>query len=97
MAHYSGFSGQIYFPRSSLHDKYFSASSHTSVCGWKGTANYLNITVDGTRAPPPSLHRDTLLNDQVNLIDPSTAQLKKKAASTFVSSKKKGHLRLQMH
>ncbi len=39
--------GNVYFPRSALHEQYFTPSPTTTVCGWKGTANYLNIVVDG--------------------------------------------------
>jgi uncharacterized protein (DUF427 family) len=34
--------GNHYFPRSALRDPNFAPSSHTSVCGWKGTAHYLD-------------------------------------------------------
>jgi uncharacterized protein (DUF427 family) len=37
--------GNFYFPEDSLKKEYFSESSTTSVCGWKGTANYFNVTV----------------------------------------------------
>ncbi len=37
--------GNFYFPQESLKKEYFSDSSTTSVCGWKGTANYFNVTV----------------------------------------------------
>jgi uncharacterized protein (DUF427 family) len=39
--------GNHYFPREALDQDYFTPSSHTSVCGWKGTANYLDVVVDG--------------------------------------------------
>ncbi len=39
--------GNVYFPSSSLKIEFFNASSHTSVCSWKGTANYYNVSVDG--------------------------------------------------
>ncbi len=35
-----------YFPRSSLKDEYFTQSSKNTVCGWKGTASYLNVVVN---------------------------------------------------
>lgn len=41
--------GNHYFPRASLNMEYFADSAHTSVCGWKGTAQYLNINVAGQR------------------------------------------------
>lgn len=39
--------GNHYFPRESLNDDFIVESSHTSVCGWKGTANYFSLNVDG--------------------------------------------------
>lgn len=39
--------GNHYFPRTSLKDAYFKESTDTSVCGWKGTANYFHVDVDG--------------------------------------------------
>ncbi len=37
-----------YFPIDSVKQAYLAASDTTSVCGWKGTANYYSIVVDGT-------------------------------------------------
>lgn len=39
--------GNHYFPRDSVKDDYLAESDHTSVCGWKGTANYYSLEVDG--------------------------------------------------
>ena len=39
--------GNHYFPRESLVKACFQESSKTTVCGWKGTASYLNVVVDG--------------------------------------------------
>jgi len=36
-----------YFPMESLNRELFKESSYTSVCGWKGTASYFDILVDG--------------------------------------------------
>lgn len=36
-----------YFPAESLDMSSFSASEHTSYCGWKGDCKYYNIVVDG--------------------------------------------------
>lgn len=41
--------GNAYFPRASLVNEHFESSTHTTVCGWKGTANYLSVVVDGER------------------------------------------------
>jgi uncharacterized protein (DUF427 family) len=43
--------GNHYFPRESLAPELFSPSSRTSVCPWKGTASYYDITVDGDVNP----------------------------------------------
>ena len=39
--------GNHYFPADSLDKQFFTDSSHTSVCPWKGTASYYNVVVDG--------------------------------------------------
>ncbi len=39
--------GNHYFPPESLERQYFRASDTTSVCGWKGTASYYDVEVDG--------------------------------------------------
>ena len=41
--------GNVYFPRSALVADCFVDSDTTSVCGWKGTASYLDVLVDGQR------------------------------------------------
>ena len=38
--------GNHYFPAESLDMQFFTPSSHTSVCPWKGTASYYNVIVD---------------------------------------------------
>ena len=39
--------GNHYFPLDSVRQEYLRDSNYTSVCGWKGTANYYNLEVDG--------------------------------------------------
>jgi uncharacterized protein (DUF427 family) len=39
--------GNHYFPSTALKREYFAPSTHTSVCGWKGLANYFDVVVDG--------------------------------------------------
>jgi uncharacterized protein (DUF427 family) len=39
--------GNQYFPPEALRREYFSDSRTISVCPWKGTASYYDITVDG--------------------------------------------------
>ena len=39
--------GNHYFPPESINTEYFQENSSTSICPWKGTASYYDITVDG--------------------------------------------------
>jgi uncharacterized protein (DUF427 family) len=39
--------GNHYFPADSLPQDLLQPSSTTTVCGWKGTANYYSLNVDG--------------------------------------------------
>ncbi|MHC5111788.1 MAG: DUF427 domain-containing protein [Planctomycetota bacterium] len=39
--------GNHYFPPASLKQEFLAPSSKTTFCGWKGTASYYNIVVDG--------------------------------------------------
>ncbi|MBS1867670.1 MAG: DUF427 domain-containing protein [Acidobacteria bacterium] len=39
--------GNHYFPAESLHQNFFRPSDHSTVCGWKGTARYYDVVVDG--------------------------------------------------
>ena len=39
--------GNAYFPEGALRQDLIVPSDHTSVCGWKGTANYYSLKVDG--------------------------------------------------
>ena len=39
--------GNHYFPAESLDRQYFQQSSHETICGWKGTASYYDVVVDG--------------------------------------------------
>jgi uncharacterized protein (DUF427 family) len=41
--------GNHYFPPDTLRREYFEPSSTETVCGWKGTANYYHLNVDGQR------------------------------------------------
>ena len=40
----------VYFPPNSLKRDCFRPSDHTTVCSWKGTANYYSVEADGERA-----------------------------------------------
>jgi uncharacterized protein (DUF427 family) len=37
--------GNHYFPRGALKNEHFRASKTQTVCGWKGTASYLDVVV----------------------------------------------------
>ena len=39
--------GNAYFPAEALVEECFRPSIHTTVCGWKGTAHYYDVLVDG--------------------------------------------------
>jgi uncharacterized protein (DUF427 family) len=39
--------GNIYFPFEALRSEHLKPSLTTSVCGWKGTARYYTVVVDG--------------------------------------------------
>ena len=41
--------GNIYFPPEKINSKYFKPSDTHTVCGWKGTASYFHLEVDGKR------------------------------------------------
>ena len=39
--------GNHYFPAESIDKQYFQPSQTQSVCGWKGTASYYDVVVNG--------------------------------------------------
>lgn len=39
--------GNHYFPVSAIKQEYFQESQTHTVCGWKGTASYYDVVVDG--------------------------------------------------
>ena len=41
--------GNHYFPIDSIKKEYFQPSATQTVCGWKGTANYYTVEVDGKK------------------------------------------------
>ena len=43
--------GNAYFPASALDRSVVAESALTSVCGWKGTARYYTLRVDGKENP----------------------------------------------
>lgn len=43
--------GNHYFPPESIKREFFSDADKTTVCGWKGTANYYDLTVGDETNP----------------------------------------------
>jgi uncharacterized protein (DUF427 family) len=43
--------GNHYFPMDSVNAEFLEASTKTTVCNWKGTANYFSLLVDGQKNP----------------------------------------------
>ncbi len=43
--------GNHYFPQDSIRREYFRDSEHHTVCGWKGTASYFDVVVEGKTNP----------------------------------------------
>lgn len=41
--------GNHYFPEDAINKEYFNESETHTVCGWKGTASYYDIVVDGEK------------------------------------------------
>lgn len=41
--------GNVYFPPSAIVRAHFEPSDHTTHCGWKGTASYYHVVVDGEK------------------------------------------------
>ena len=39
--------GNHYFPADAINKEFFRASETHTVCGWKGTASYYDVVVDG--------------------------------------------------
>jgi uncharacterized protein (DUF427 family) len=39
--------GNVYFPPDTIKKEYFRPSETHTVCGWKGTASYYDVVVDG--------------------------------------------------
>ena len=44
---YETVEGNVYFPPESLKREYFTPSSRTTTCPWKGQAHYYTVVVDG--------------------------------------------------
>lgn len=51
--------GNHYFPADSIKKEYFHTSKTTSVCPWKGTANYYDVVVDDLINPAAAWYYPT--------------------------------------
>jgi uncharacterized protein (DUF427 family) len=43
--------GNVYFPPESIRREYFQPSRTQTICGWKGTAHYYTVSVEGEQNP----------------------------------------------
>ena len=41
--------GNHYFPAEALHREFFTPSSHSTICPWKGEASYYHVVVGGKK------------------------------------------------
>ena len=48
--------GNVYFPPDAFRSDLFQDTEQTTFCGWKGTANYYTVAVDGETAETHSLY-----------------------------------------
>jgi uncharacterized protein (DUF427 family) len=61
--------GNHYFPADAVDPQYLSASDTHSVCGWKGTASYYNVVVDGETNPDAAWYYPDPKAEAVNIKD----------------------------
>ena len=59
--------GNHYFPPDSLRREFFQESQTTSVCGWKGTAQYYDVVVDGQVNNDAAWYYPTPMPDAANI------------------------------
>ena len=51
--------GNAYFPPEALDMEFFKQNENSSMCPWKGTANYMDVVIDGkTNASAAWIYRD---------------------------------------
>lgn len=61
--------GNHYFPPSSVTAELYSPTEHTTVCGWKGTASYYNLTVNGETLENVAWYYPEPKDDAANIKD----------------------------
>ncbi len=61
--------GNHYFPRDAITAGYYSDNSKTTYCGWKGTARYFDLEVDGQRNAAAAWYYPEPLEKAANIKD----------------------------
>lgn len=59
--------GNHYFPPEALKREYFEPSQTTSVCGWKGTAHYYTLSVNGQQNVDAAWYYPAPKSDAANI------------------------------
>jgi uncharacterized protein (DUF427 family) len=61
--------GNHYFPPESVHREYLRPSDTHTVCGWKGTASYYHVEVNGRENPDAAWYYPDPLPAAENIAD----------------------------
>lgn len=61
--------GNHYFPPASVRREFFSDTDRTTVCSWKGTANYYSVTIDGQTLDNVAWYYNAPKAEAENIID----------------------------
>ncbi len=61
--------GNHYFPPASIKREFFTEHDRTSVCSWKGTANYYTVSVDGESAEAAAWYYAEPMEKATNIVD----------------------------
>lgn len=61
--------GNHYFPPGSIQSQNFEKSQTNTICGWKGTASYYNIKVDGKINPDAAWYYPEPKDAAINIKD----------------------------
>ena len=54
--------GNHYFPRSTIRNEFFKNSETNTYCGWKGTASYFTVSIDGEENPDSAWYYPKISN-----------------------------------
>ncbi len=61
--------GNVYFPPEALNREYLKNNEKTTHCGWKGTANYYDVVVNGTTANAAAWYYPEPLEEALKIKD----------------------------